>query len=878
MTPTERAELAYGLVGADPQAALAEADLVVVEVGRAQTDDDVRAVTTAHRAAGLVLRQNGDLVEAEARLRSAIRLAERHGMHEVAGEARMSLAFVLLERGRVRGALATVDHASSVLHGLPAARLTMTRAQVLQRSGRTRQALDDYAIALPVLRRHRDAVWEARLRNNRAGLLALTGDTTAALADQIRARELYLRLGQPSVASDVLWNMGYVLGMAGDYPAAIEKLDESDRELGDREHPERWVGRAEVLLGAGLTDEARAYAERSVRWLESRGWDALEAEARLLLAMCILASSDPDLDQARAESSRAQRMFAHQGRPEWDALARYALATTALVQGSRTAKAVDDAASVAVMLQESGWEVRAADLRLAAALVAIERGDDVRARRILGPLSSRTRGGRVDVRGRAWFARALLAERDGRIADSLRALRTSWTLAEAQRSLLGGTEMRVAGAAHARDVVRAGTRLAVARWDARAVFAWSESGRVAALRYPAVAAGRTRDGELDAGLTRLRWAAQAEEEARLVGLPSDRLAADRRRCEADVLRLSRRADGARTGLATVTTDDVRARIGDRMFVHLVVAGASYVAVVLTRDGVSLEQLGPTRDVRDALDTVRFGLRRAMTGFGSVRGREAAGSAGERAVAVLDNSLIRPLHRHVGDSGVVICPSADLVGTPWSTLPTLRGKSVSIAPSATLWCRAVDRRPSRQGRVTVVAGPGLPGAYEEAQQVSALHAGSTCLVGEDATVARALAEAARSQVLHLAAHGRLRADNPLFSAVELADGPLTCYDLESLPRVARTVVLSACSSGAGHAKVADETLGFAWTLMGLGTSEVAAPLLDVPDDATTVFMVAVHEGLRAGTSLARSVADAQAAAADDGPVAAAVASAFVAYGV
>ena len=41
---------------------------------------------------------------------------------------------------------------------------------------------------------------------------------------------------------------------------------------------------------------------------------------------------------------------------------------------------------------------------------------------------------------------------------------------------------------------------------------------------------------------------------------------------------------------------------------------------------------------------------------------------------------------------------------------------------------------------------------------------------------------------------------------------------------------------------------------------------------------VHEGLRAGTSLARSVADAQAAAADDGPVAAAVASAFVAYGV
>lgn len=38
------------------------------------------------------------------------------------------------------------------------------------------------------------------------------------------------------------------------------------------------------------------------------------------------------------------------------------------------------------------------------------------------------------------------------------------------------------------------------------------------------------------------------------------------------------------------------------------------------------------------------------------------------------------------------------------------------------------------------------------------------------------------VAHLAAHGRLSAENPLFSEIAPADGPLIAYDLEQLPRV------------------------------------------------------------------------------------------------
>jgi CHAT domain-containing protein len=178
-------------------------------------------------------------------------------------------------------------------------------------------------------------------------------------------------------------------------------------------------------------------------------------------------------------------------------------------------------------------------------------------------------------------------------------------------------------------------------------------------------------------------------------------------------------------------------------------------------------------------------------------------------------------------------------------------------------------------VLAVAGPGLAGAADEVSSISALHPSVTTLTGSAATVGAVLAAAPDAGLLHVAAHGRLRTDNPLFSSLVLADGPLTGYDLESLESVPHTVILSACSSGAGHATVAEETLGLSWTLMGLGATSVVAPLLPVPDTATRDLMVGLHRRMAGGVA----AADALAAATrdDDDPVAVAVASVFVAYG-
>src|SRR4051795_4196904 len=97
-----RAKQALDLVGADPRAALRAADQVLGEVRPRESPE---AVGTAQRAAALALKEIGDLESAETRLRAGVRSTSGRSDRAEA-EARMSLAFILLERGRPRAALA----------------------------------------------------------------------------------------------------------------------------------------------------------------------------------------------------------------------------------------------------------------------------------------------------------------------------------------------------------------------------------------------------------------------------------------------------------------------------------------------------------------------------------------------------------------------------------------------------------------------------------------------------------------------------------------------------------------------------------------------------------------------------------------------------
>src|SRR5262249_20189476 len=153
-----------------------------------------------------------------------------------------------------------------------------------------------------------------------------------------------------------------------------------------------------------------------------------------------------------------------------------------------------------------------------------------------------------------------------------------------------------------------------------------------------------------------------------------------------------------------------------------------------------------------------------------------------------------------------------------------------------------------------------------------------LNGNGAPAEEALRAIDAADLAHIVAHGDFRADNPQFSALRLADGPLTVYDLERLRRAPRRLILSACDSAKTAVLAGDELLGLAPTFLSLGGEAMVASVVLVPDAETRPLMINLHRALRARRPCATALANAQAtprSSAASRPIAAA--AAFICIG-
>jgi CHAT domain-containing protein len=315
-----------------------------------------------------------------------------------------------------------------------------------------------------------------------------------------------------------------------------------------------------------------------------------------------------------------------------------------------------------------------------------------------------------------------------------------------------------------------------------------------------------------------------------------------------------------------------------------------LALTLGAGRCRLHRLGAADTVSARIEEAHFGLRRLALADGADRSvrlvREATAAAGR----ALNATLLTPLRRELGDSPAVIVPTGLLHAVPWSLLPDLAPRPFRVAPSAAAWLRAAQggltppaapaapaaAGDGRQG-VVLVAGPGLPAAPGEVRSLGRTYGGARILQGAAAGAGAVMAALDGAGLAHIAAHGRLRTDNPLFSALELADGPLTVYDLEGLGRAPRLVVLPACHSGAAAVRSGDELMGLATALLALGTRTVIAAVAPVNDAATTAFMERLHASLHAGAAPQAALAEARTAAAAGDPAAWAAAAAFTCFG-
>jgi CHAT domain-containing protein len=355
--------------------------------------------------------------------------------------------------------------------------------------------------------------------------------------------------------------------------------------------------------------------------------------------------------------------------------------------------------------------------------------------------------------------------------------------------------------------------------------------------------------------------------------------------ERQIRDLARRADGGSVDgggspvpdggpvEAPPTVRQLSAALGDAALVELIEHDGRALAVVVRDGRCSLHDLGSQDHLQRQLLLHLFSLRRLVTLGDSATTRAVAG----RAAAAIDDALLRPLHHEIDKRPLVLVPSGPLHGVPWSALPSCAGRPVTVAPSATAWLRASGRIAPARAPV-LVAGPRLPAANTEVAALAQHLPAARVLTGPAATAGETLRALDGAGLAHIAAHGTFRADNPLFSTVELADGPLTGYELERLRRPPGCLVLSACDAGRSAVRPGEELIGFTAVLLGLGTRCLIASLLPVPAERTTDLMLDLHRRMAAGYGPARALAEAQQDFADgaDG-IAYATAAAFVCSG-
>ncbi len=693
---------------------------------------------------------------------------------------------------------------------------------------------------------------------NRGSLRLETGELDAAVRDFERCRDLVADDAEVMFRPMAEHNLGYARYLAGDLPAALRSIDRA-AEVAPPEHA--GVGlmdKAVVLFEAGLITDAEDALRRAVDLLATTRGSRDLLDAQLAQARCLvsLGRHEDALRLARRTRARARRI-AHPVLELRAGLVALEARHGMLLQRSGSRDAFRRLVAVADGIEERAATVPGAE-RLAgeAALVAAEalararRWDEAGERlRRLPPSADVSLGTRVRVE----VVRALCAFGRGERRAGVAAVRRGQRLLASQRLRLGAVEAVTAAAAHGIRLQAVDVEAALATGSADALFDALERGRATF-----AGSGRVRPPDDPQTAELVVAARRLAERSRLVG-PDD--AVEQARLQREARRLQNRArerawyaggDGQvpRPATARRLRAELREFGSDRVVLDLASYRGRLTAVRVDRSGSRIFELAAVDEVLEHARRVRADQQVLSNPLLPAPLHEAALRSLARELDWLDRALLL----ETGVEGPAYVAARDrLVSLPWTSLPSRRDTSTVV--NSWVARAAADWRP---GPGLVVAGPDLRQAAAEVAAVADVWGGGgRVLTGADATCAAVATALEGVPVVHLAAHGSHEPDNPVFSSVRLADGPLYAHELDGLDLTRSVVVLSACDVGGVSVRHGGEPLGLTSVLLRMGARAVVASVAPLRDDVAVRVMPALHGALRDGVppgeALARAVA-------------------------
>ena len=146
---------------------------------------------------------------------------------------------------------------------------------------------------------------------------------------------------------------------------------------------------------------------------------------------------------------------------------------------------------------------------------------------------------------------------------------------------------------------------------------------------------------------------------------------------------------------------------------------------------------------------------------------------------------------------------------------------------------------------------LPAARKAVSAIAEMING-TSFLSEAASEATFKQKAARYNVLHLAMHGVLDDQNPLYSKLVFASGKgslednyLNAYELYNMQLPAQLAVLSACNTGMGTLQKGEGVMSLSRAFAYAGVPSIIMSLWSVPDEETGELMTSFFKGLKEG---------------------------------
>lgn len=312
---------------------------------------------------------------------------------------------------------------------------------------------------------------------------------------------------------------------------------------------------------------------------------------------------------------------------------------------------------------------------------------------------------------------------------------------------------------------------------------------------------------------------------------------------------------------TTSLDDIQGTLNqDTVLIEFYNDGVHLWAFLLDGNTIRVHCLPLTSDV---LNQLLGGLQTNIVSALSIGWQDPASrnltSFGQRMLQRLYNLLIAPLALDGSKrQRLVIVPYGALHFLPFHLLfdgsqYLIERYEIVVLPAAGL--TTLDY-PQRSRGALVLANTWddyLPYTLAEAQMVRELFGGEMYL---EETATRTTLQAKPVQILHIAAHGQHRLDQPDLSYIQLADGQLYADDMFQQDLSYELVTLSACETGRANVATSDELIGLGRGFLYAGAGALLVSLWRVEDTSTLHFMERMYRSLFAGVSKAAALREAQ----------------------